>query len=260
MSVVLEDLTLAVPHVIGMDTGHHCIYLANKAELKARGCVFFSPNAPCIAVGKETNCHLIDCCFGPDKERSASSGVIMEGRSNLVAERCLFLRCRGVAVEVRGAGSAAHLKGCKFVKCKKQAVILHNGGKELFMEDCLIEHCGNLLTDYLLVAYCGTAQLYKCSFVNNKSSAVLVQCDIGQSAPVLDMRECILEGNISGVTFGIGEGDSSSGGSGILVNNQITDHAQVGLTIHKVAPNRKVEIVDNIFRGNGPNAGQGNSD
>eukprot|EP00798_Chlamydomonas_sp_ICE-L_P007579 gene7579-733_t len=261
MSVVMEDLALVVPDLPGISLGLHCINLNNQAQLEARGCVFSSPNASCIGAEGGSHCHLIDCCFGPGKERGASErGVILEGSSRLVAERCLFLRCHKVAAEVRGAGSTAHFKGCTFCKCKKQAVMLHSDGKELVMEDCLIERCGNLPTDFLLVAYCGRAQLHKCSFVNNKSGAVLMQCDIGQSAPVLDMRECILKGNMSGVTFGFGEGGSCSGGSGILVNNQITDHASLGISIEVVTPNQQVQLIDNVFRGNGLNAGQGKLD
>eukprot|EP00798_Chlamydomonas_sp_ICE-L_P007569 gene7569-722_t len=261
MSVLLEDLAHVVPDLPGIILGRHCIKLSNQAQLEARGCVFSSPNASCIGAGGRSHCHLIDCCFGPGRERGASErGVILEGSSRLVAERGLFLRCHKVAAEVRGAGFTAHFKGCTFYKCKKQAVMLHRGGKELVMEDCLIERCGGLPADFLLVAFCGIAQLHKCLFVNNKSGAVLVQCDIGKNAPALDMRECILKGNMSGVTFGFAEGVSSSGGSGIFVNNQITDHARVGISINAVTPNQKVQLIDNVFQGNWPNAGQGNTD
>eukprot|EP00798_Chlamydomonas_sp_ICE-L_P007564 gene7564-717_t len=260
MSVMLEDLALVVPDLPGVSLGHQCIYLTSKSQLQARGCVFSSPNAPCIGIGDSgTRGRLIDCCFGPDKERRVSAGIVVYDRSNLVAERCLFQRCRAAAVEVRGTGSRARLKGCKFLKCKKQAVMLYADGKELIMENCLIQHCGDTIHHLLLVA-CGTAQLRKCSYVNNNNSeAVMVQRDNGQSAPVLDMQECILEGNMSGVTFGLGV-DGISGGSGIIVNNQFTDHAQLGLSIHAVAPNQKVQLIDNVFRRNGPNAGQGKRD
>eukprot|EP00798_Chlamydomonas_sp_ICE-L_P007338 gene7338-459_t len=260
MSIVMEDLALVVPDLPGISLGWHCIFLTDQAQLEARGCVFSSPNAYCIGAGSGSHCHLTDCCFGPDKERRASAGVILEGSSKLVAERCWFLRCREAAAQVCSAGSTAHFKGCTFYKCKTQAVVLHSGGKELIMEDCLIERCGDQLRAFLLLAYCGTAQLQKCSFLNNKSGAVLVQCAVGQSAPVLDMRECILERNMSRVTFGFGEGGSSSGGSGILANNQITDNADFGLIINMVAPNQQVHLIDNVFRGNGPNAGQGEMD
>eukprot|EP00798_Chlamydomonas_sp_ICE-L_P007580 gene7580-734_t len=254
MSVLLENLALVVPDLPGVSFGHHCIYLIAKAQLQARGCVFSSPNAPCIGIGDSgTHCRLIDCCFGPDKERGASAGVVVADSSNLVAERCLFQRCREGAVEVRGTGSTACLKGCKFIKCKKRAIVLYAGGKELEMDDCLIQHCGDTKHSLLHVA-CGTAKLCKCSFVNNNNSAaVMVQCEDGQSAPVLDMRECILKGNMNGVSFGFGL-DGISGGSGILVNNQITDHALLGLSVNMVAPYQTVKLIDNVFRGNGTNA------
>eukprot|EP00798_Chlamydomonas_sp_ICE-L_P026560 gene26560-18327_t len=264
MSVMMEDLALVVPDLPGRSLGQHCVCLTDQAQLEVRGCVFFSPNAFCVVAGSGAHCHLIDCCFVPDKERGASAGVIVEGNSHLVAERCLFLRCQNVAVEVRSAGSTAHLTGCKFIKCKKQAALLHNGGKALVMEACLIERCGNLPMDYLLVALCGTAQLHKCSFVNNRSGAVVVLRDGGQSAPVLGMRNCVLQGNMSGVTFGFGEGGSSSssnsGGSGILVNNKITDNAGFGINIISVAPNQQVQLIGNVFRGKGPNFGRGKAD
>eukprot|EP00798_Chlamydomonas_sp_ICE-L_P021737 gene21737-28759_t len=261
MSVVMEDLDLVVPDLPGLTDGH-CVYLTNQAQFYARGCIFSSPNYPCIGAEGGAHCRLIDCCFGPDKKRSASAGIVVHGSSNLVAERCLFLRCRQAAVEVRGVGSRGQLKGCKFIKCQKQAVMLYSSGEELVMEDCLIERCGNLTMHHLLLVACGTAQLHKCSFVSNKSDAVMVQCGNRQSSPVLDMRECILKGNMSGVTFGFGfgEGNSSSGGSGILVNNQITDHANLGLCIQVVAPNQQVKLIGNVFQGNGPNSGQGKTD
>eukprot|EP00798_Chlamydomonas_sp_ICE-L_P012382 gene12382-15574_t len=139
------------------------------------------------------------------------------------------------AVEVRGASSRAHLRDCKFNKCKQQAVVSYNGGKKLVMEGCLIERCGDLTIHSL------------------------AQCDVGQKAPVLVMRECTLKGNLSGVMFGLGEG-GSSGGSGILANNQILDHAGVGVSICAVAPNLQVQLLDNVCHGNGPNIGQGRSD
>eukprot|EP00798_Chlamydomonas_sp_ICE-L_P007337 gene7337-458_t len=262
MSVVMEDLTLAVPDVTGMSDGH-CVYLTNQAQLEARGCIFSSPNAPCIAAVGEAHCRLINCCFGADKEdkeRSASAGVIVEGSSSLVAERCRFLRCREAAAEVRSAVSKAHLKGCEFIECQKQAVKLYSGGKKLVMEGCLIDHCGNMTMHNLLLVACGTAQLRRCSFLNNKSDAVVVQSDDHQSAPELDMRECILQGNMSGVTFEFGEGGIINGGSGILVNNQITDHATFGISIQDVAPHQQVKLIGNILQDNGPNLCQGEID
>eukprot|EP00798_Chlamydomonas_sp_ICE-L_P007576 gene7576-730_t len=258
MSVVMEDLTFVVPDLPGVTAGH-CIYLINQAQLYARGCNFSSPKYPCIGAGSGAHCRLIDCCFGPDKERGASAGVVVEGSSNLVAERCLFLRCREAAVEVRGA-SRGQLKGCKFIKCQKQAVMLYNGGKELVMEDCLIERCGDLTMHHLLLVACGTAQLHKCSFLSNKIDVVMVQCDNQQSAPEVDMRECILKGNMSGVTFGFDEGGRINSGSGILVNNQITDHASYGISIQDVAPNQQVKLIGNVFQDNGPNFGLGKID
>eukprot|EP00798_Chlamydomonas_sp_ICE-L_P020241 gene20241-26992_t len=139
--------------------------------------------------------------------------------------------------------------------------MLYMGGKELVVEDCLIQHCGDTMHHILLVA-CGTATLRKCSFLNNnKSEAVMVQRGEGQGVPVLDMRECILKDNMAGVTFGYGvNGIRGSGGYGILVHNQITDHAQLGLSIKAVAPSQMVQLIDNVFRGNGPNAAKGKVD
>eukprot|EP00798_Chlamydomonas_sp_ICE-L_P007574 gene7574-728_t len=131
MSVVMEDLALVVPNLPGA-TAEHCVYLTNQAQLYARGCTFLSANYPCIGAGGGAHCRLIDCCFGPDKERGASAGIVVDDSSNLVAERCRFLRCRETAVEVRGA-SRGQPKGCKFIKCQKQAVALSSGGKELVM-------------------------------------------------------------------------------------------------------------------------------
>eukprot|EP00798_Chlamydomonas_sp_ICE-L_P007573 gene7573-727_t len=88
----------------------------------------------------------------------------------------------------------------------------------------------------------------------------MVQCDNRHSAPELDMRECILKGNMSGVTFGFGEGARFSGGSGILVNNQITDHASFGISIQDVAPNQQVQLIRNVFQDNGPYLGRGKID
>eukprot|EP00798_Chlamydomonas_sp_ICE-L_P003527 gene3529-13592_t len=255
MSVVMEDLALAVPDIPGW-SGGQCISLTRQAQLEARGCIFSSPNAPCIGAESGSHCHLIDCCFGPDKERGASAGVIVESSSGLVAERCLFQRCREAAVEVRSAGSRAQLKECNFIKCKKQAVMLYAGGEELVMKNCVIDPCGDMTLHHLLLVACGTARLCKCSFVNNKCDAVVVQCDSQQSAPVLDMRECVLKGNMSGVMFGSGRGVSSSGGIGILVDNQITDNASFGLSIRDVEPNRQIQLIGNNFCGNGPNIGQ----
>eukprot|EP00798_Chlamydomonas_sp_ICE-L_P024048 gene24048-9623_t len=261
LSVMMEDLALAVPDLPGISLGQNCIFLTSEARLEARGCIFSSPNAICIGAGSRSQCHVTDCCFGPDKERGASAGVVVEGSSYLVAERCLFMRCHKVAVEVRRAGSTAHLRGCKFIKCQKQAAVLHSGSKELVMEDCLIERGGNLPKENLLVAYCGTARLHKCCFVNNRSGAVELQCGSGQSAPVLDMKDCILKGNMSGVAFALGEGGSSGGGSsGILVNNQITDNADFGVNIPSVAPNQQIHLIGNVFRGNGPTISQGKKD
>eukprot|EP00798_Chlamydomonas_sp_ICE-L_P007341 gene7341-462_t len=233
LSVWMEDLTLVVPHIPGISSGHHY--------------------APCIGAEGGAHCHLLDCCFGPDKERGASAGVVVDGSSDLVAERCLFKRCRESAVEVRSAGSRADLKGCKFIKCQKQAVMLYSGGMELKMEDCLIDHCGNMTMHHLLLVACGTAQLHKCYFLNNRSDAVVVQCDNRLSAPVLEMTECILKGNMSGVMFGCGIDLENGGGSGSLVNNQITDNANFGVNILDVAPNRQVHLIGNDFCGNGPN-------
>eukprot|EP00798_Chlamydomonas_sp_ICE-L_P004203 gene4202-14307_t len=258
MSVMMEDLAFALPDLPGIRLGQHCIYIAEKAQLQARGCVISSPHSPSIVVsGSGTRCHLIDCCFRPNKERSAASGVLVDDSSNLVAVRCLFQRCRVYAVEVRSTGSRAHLKGCKFLKCLKQAVMLYDGGKELKMEECLIERCGDLPIYHLLLVACGTAQLRKCSFVNNKCDAVVVQCDNHdrQSAPVLDMRECILKGNMSGVIFGFSDDRGSGGGSGVLVNNKITDNSSFGVRIHDVAHNRQIQLIGNDFCGNGPNLG-----
>eukprot|EP00798_Chlamydomonas_sp_ICE-L_P014311 gene14311-20293_t len=260
MSVVMEDLALVVPDSPGVSAGH-CVCLSKQAQLEARGCVFSSPKAPCIGAGGVggAHCRLIDCCFGPDKERGASAGVVVQDGSNLVAERCLFLRCREPAVEVR-AGSRAPIKGCKFIKCQKQAVMLYNGGKELVMEDCLIERCGNNTVHQVLMVACGTAQLHKCSFVSNRIDAVVVQRDNQHSAPVLDIREWILKGNMAGVNFVCGKGPSGSGGSGILVNNQITGNASFGLCIQGVAPNLQVQLIGNVFQGNGSNIAQGKVD
>eukprot|EP00798_Chlamydomonas_sp_ICE-L_P018401 gene18401-24872_t len=260
MSVVMEDLALELPYLPGMSDGNHCISVARQAQLQVRGCVFSSPHSPCIGINdRGTCCRLVDCSFGPDKERTASAAIIVDDSSDVVADRCRFLRCSKAAVEVRSAGSRAHLRECKFIKCKQQAVVLYNGGEGLVMEDCLIKRCGDSTIHSLAQVGCGTAHLLRCSFVDNRSDAVMVQCDVGQKAPVLVMRECTLKGNLSGVMFGLGEGESS-GGSGILANNQIVDNAGAGVTICAVAPNLEVQLLDNVCHGNGPNIGQGRSD
>eukprot|EP00798_Chlamydomonas_sp_ICE-L_P020240 gene20240-26991_t len=89
MSVLIDNLALALPNLPGVSLGRHCIFLSVGAQLQARGCVFSSPNAPRIAMqGSGTRCRLIDCCFGPDKERNAAVGILVHDSSNLVAERC----------------------------------------------------------------------------------------------------------------------------------------------------------------------------
>eukprot|EP00798_Chlamydomonas_sp_ICE-L_P007343 gene7343-464_t len=121
------------------------------------------------------------------------------------------------------------------------------------MENCLIERCGDMTVHSILLVACGSTKLDKCSFINNKSDAVVVQCDNRQSAPELGMRECILKGNMSGVIFGFGIVEGSGGGSGILFKNQITDNASFGLSISAVAPNQQIHLMGNVFRGNGLN-------
>eukprot|EP00798_Chlamydomonas_sp_ICE-L_P016802 gene16802-23081_t len=250
MSVVMEDLVLVVPFFPDSDP-HHCILLMDQAQLQARGCVFSSPTSPCIAIGDSgTCCSLSDCCFGPDKERAVSAGVLVDNSAYIKAERCQFLRCCEVAVEVRSAGSEAHLKACTFTKCKKQAVLLHSGGEGLFMEDCMIENCGDTVTNGLVHVACGKARLRKCSLVNNKTDGVVVQSESRQNAPVLDMSDCKLTGNSTGVLFGFGTG-GGGGGSGVLDNNEITDNGTVGLIINEVAPDQVVHLSRNMFRGNG---------
>eukprot|EP00798_Chlamydomonas_sp_ICE-L_P007493 gene7493-639_t len=250
MSVVMEDLALVVPHLLDNDT-YHCIFLTDQAQLRACGCVFSSPTSPCIALNDSgTRCSLADCCFGPDKERAASAGVIVDNSACLKAERCQFLRCSEAAVEVRAAGSKAQLKACTFTKCKKQAVVLYSGGEELVMEDCVIENCGAGVMNGLVQVACGKARLRKCSLVNNKTDGVVVQSESRQNTPVLDMSDCKLTGNSTGVLFGFGIG-GGGGGSGVLDSNVITNNATVGLVINEVAPDQVVHLSGNVFRSNG---------
>eukprot|EP00798_Chlamydomonas_sp_ICE-L_P007503 gene7503-649_t len=251
ISVVMEDLALVVPHLLDSDT-YHCIFLTDQAQLRACGCVFSSPTSPCIAINDSgTRCSLADCWFGPDKERAASAGIVVDNSAYLKAERCQFLRCCEAAVEVRGAGSKAQLKACTFTKCKKQAVVLYSGGEELVMEDCVIENCGDAVMRGLVQVACGKARLRKCSLVNNKTDGVVVQSESRQNAPVLDMSDCKLTGNSTGVLFGFGIG-GGGGGSGVLDNNVITNNGTVGLIINEVAPNQLVHLSSNVFRSNGP--------
>lgn len=215
--IFLENLEIEAV-VPGSSMLLHCICAAMGATVQVTKCEMTSSAAACSSEGQGSKVIMCSC-----KTRGPGAVALALLRGCVEARDCEMHGSTKMAVEVREEGRAT-LERCTISECKKQACCIWQKGAELCLADCTLEQCGHggLPSCAAVQVGCGTARVTGCSIVRCRGEGVTVQDEDGSAR--LELRNCNVFGNASGVCF--------FGGSGELVNNRLQENAVSGLTIN----------------------------